>query len=89
MGVASRVSFAAGVLDIASWHHQAVDRLGRDLRAVAFASDGVVEALELPGASWLTAVQWHPELQQEPGSPQARPFAELVDWGKRRRGPSR
>ena len=23
--------------------------------------DGVVEALELDGATWVTAVQWHPE----------------------------
>lgn len=76
--------YGGGRLRIASWHHQAVDRLGDGLRAVAFAPDGVVEALELPGAPWLLALQWHPELQQEPGSPQRKPFAELVAWGQRR-----
>lgn len=84
-GAALQAVFGGGRLCIASWHHQAVDRIGRDLRPVAWAPDGVVEALELEGAPWLTAVQWHPELQQEPGSPQARPFVELVRWAERRR----
>lgn len=43
-------------------HHQSVDRLGRGLVAGAYAEDGTVEALELPGAAGLVlAVQWHPE----------------------------
>lgn len=45
-----------------SWHHQAVDRLGAGLRPVAWAEDGVVEAVELDGNPNLLAVQWHPEL---------------------------
>jgi putative glutamine amidotransferase len=55
-------------LEVASWHHQAVGRLGAGLEAVAFAEDGVIEAVELEGAPWLVAVQWHPELEPEPGS---------------------
>jgi putative glutamine amidotransferase len=65
-------------LDVASWHHQAVWRLGEGLRAVAWAEDATVEALELEGAPWLLAVQWHPELQLEAGSPQRRLFEALV-----------
>jgi len=42
-------------------HHQAVDRLGEGLRVTARAVDGVVEALELPGAP-VVGVQWHPEM---------------------------
>lgn len=42
-------------------HHQAVDRLGDGLRVTARAVDGVVEAIELPGAPVL-GVQWHPEM---------------------------
>jgi putative glutamine amidotransferase len=55
-------------LEVASWHHQAVGRLGKGLEAVAFAEDGVIEAVELEGAPWLVAVQWHPELEPEAGS---------------------
>ena len=64
--------------DVASWHHQAVDRLGAGLRAVAWAPDGTVEALELAEAPRLLAVQWHPELQIELGSPQRRLFEAIV-----------
>lgn len=88
-GAALQEVFGAARMTIASWHHQAVDRIGDGLRAVAFAPDGVVEALELEGAPWLTAVQWHPELQREATSPQRRAFAALVAWGERRRRASR
>ena len=50
-----------GELDVNSFHHQAVDRLGDDLVATAHAPDGVVEGIELPGASFTLGVQWHPE----------------------------
>ena len=46
-----------------SMHHQAVDRLGSGLRAVAWSpGDGVIEGLESDDAgTWLVGVQWHPE----------------------------
>ncbi|MBW2240814.1 MAG: gamma-glutamyl-gamma-aminobutyrate hydrolase family protein [Deltaproteobacteria bacterium] len=62
---------------VASWHHQAVRRLGEGLRPAAYATDGTVEALVLDGAAWLQAVQWHPELELE--SVQARLFRALVE----------
>ncbi len=43
-----------------SWHHQAVDRCGTGLVVTGRTSDGVVEAVELPGEPVL-GVQWHPE----------------------------
>jgi putative glutamine amidotransferase len=43
-------------LEVNSFHHQAVDRLGRGLRAVAWSPDGVVEAIEEPGAGPLLGV---------------------------------
>jgi putative glutamine amidotransferase len=46
-----------------SYHHQAVRELGDGLVAVAWAPDGVIEAIELPGArAPVLGVQW--ELQQ-------------------------
>ncbi|GAA0495130.1 gamma-glutamyl-gamma-aminobutyrate hydrolase family protein [Streptomyces sp. NPDC046215] len=46
--------------DVATHHHQSVDRLGEGLVATAFASDGTVEALERAGG-FVVGVQWHPE----------------------------
>lgn len=75
---------------VPSWHHQAVRRLGEGLRPVAFAPDGTVEALEIPEAPFLAAVQWHPELEIGPGSPQRLLFAALVrDAAARGAGPLR
>ncbi|MGV9643899.1 gamma-glutamyl-gamma-aminobutyrate hydrolase family protein [Streptomyces sp. NPDC003514] len=47
---------------VPTYHHQAVDRLGKDLIPAAHAPDGTVEALELPSPSWALGVQWHPEM---------------------------
>jgi putative glutamine amidotransferase len=51
----------AGVLRVNTFHHQAVDVLGRGLRAVAHAADGIVEAIEDPGPRLVLGVQWHAE----------------------------
>lgn len=44
-----------------SSHHQGVDKLGRGLKAIAYSSDGVVEALERTDGGFGLFVQWHPE----------------------------
>jgi putative glutamine amidotransferase len=65
-------------LEVNSFHHQAVDRLGHGLRAVAWSPDGVVEAIEEPGAGLLLGVQWHAEtLTDDPG--QLALFSALVE----------
>lgn len=46
---------------VASHHHQAPRRLGRDLRVAARAEDGTVEAIEDPGSDFVLGVLWHPE----------------------------
>ncbi len=58
-------------------HHQAVNALGRGLRAVAVAEDGIIEAWEADGVPFLVGVQWHPERME--GDPrQQRLFEALV-----------
>ena len=49
---------AAGSHPVNSRHHQAIDRLGDGLAAVARSEDGLVEAAEGAG---MFGVQWHPE----------------------------
>jgi putative glutamine amidotransferase len=45
-----------------SFHHQAIDRLGHNLRSVAASSDDLIEAVELDNHPFYLGVQWHPEL---------------------------
>lgn len=52
----------ASELGVNSFHHQAIDRLGRGLTAVAWAGDGTVEAVEDRTRPFLIGVQWHAEL---------------------------
>jgi putative glutamine amidotransferase len=44
-----------------SAHHQAVDKIGRDMMVSAIAPDGVIEAIELTNHPFCIGVQWHPE----------------------------
>ena len=44
-----------------SSHHCCVDRLGDGVRLVARATDGMPEAIEVPGKRFVLGVQWHPE----------------------------
>jgi putative glutamine amidotransferase len=49
-----------------SFHHQAIETLGRELVATAWASDGLVEAVEDPRSDrYVVGVQWHPEVAWE------------------------
>jgi putative glutamine amidotransferase len=44
-----------------SYHHQAAHRLGRGVRPVAWAPDGVIEGIEIPDRDFALGVQWHAE----------------------------
>jgi putative glutamine amidotransferase len=49
-----------------SHHHQAIETLGQELLATAWAPDGIVEAVEDPRSDrFVVGVQWHPELGWE------------------------
>jgi putative glutamine amidotransferase len=61
---ASRLAkIAEGVeAQVNSSHHQAVERVGKNLHPTAHAPDGTIEAIEWTGDSnWIVGVQWHPE----------------------------
>lgn len=47
-----------------SHHHQAVETVGDNLRATAWAPDGLVEGIEdVREDRWAVGVQWHPEIE--------------------------
>jgi putative glutamine amidotransferase len=50
-----------GTTHVNSFHHQAAHAIGRGLRPVAWAADGVVEGVELPERDFVVGVQWHAE----------------------------
>ncbi|MGI2260579.1 gamma-glutamyl-gamma-aminobutyrate hydrolase family protein [Shewanella sp. GXUN23E] len=51
-------------ITVNSLHGQGVNRLGKGLEALAYAEDGLVEAIHMPAAQqFVLGVQWHPEWQ--------------------------
>ncbi len=48
-------------LGVNSYHHQAIKILGADLKAMARADDGIIEAVCHTKKHFVWAVQWHPE----------------------------
>ena len=69
---------------VSTCHHQAVDRLGRDLRVVGRADDGCVEAIE-HRRSPILAVQWHPEDDAEVTTYEQALFDAVVEAARRHR----
>jgi hypothetical protein len=59
-----------------SFHHQAVADTGTQFRAVGFASDGTIEAMESTTFKSILGVQWHPECMDNEDS--ARLFRHFV-----------
>lgn len=56
----------AETASVNSHHHQAIETLGRELVATAWAPDGIVEAVEDPRSDrFVVGVQWHPEIGWE------------------------
>jgi putative glutamine amidotransferase len=58
-------TIAAHELGANSHHHQAIKQLAANLNAVAWAEDGMIEAVEGTGQEYVTAVQCHPESLHE------------------------
>lgn len=71
-------------IEVSSYHHQAIDRLGTDLTVTATSADGVIEAVEHRHAD-IVAVQWHPEDRHAVSPTDAALFSDLVDRARRRK----
>lgn len=57
----------SGSIEVNSWHHQAIKDLGKGLYVVATAVDGIVEAIEGDGNTFVLGVQFHPEWHVDDG----------------------
>lgn len=71
-------------MEVNSYHHQAIAATGANLRAVAFANDGVIEAVEDSTGRFIVGVQWHPERgwQNDPFSKAL--FAKFIEQARLR-----
>lgn len=67
--------------EVVSWHHQAVEKTPNGWRAVGYAADGLIEALEHEHHPWAVALQWHPEMSLPNDCSQAL-FKAFVAAGK-------
>lgn len=78
----SRIGQLAGSesAPVNSHHHQAIETLGTQLVATAWAPDGIIEAVEDPrGDRFVMGVQWHPELGWERDSLSLALFKRFID----------
>ena len=86
----SRLAQMAGATKarVNSSHHQSVLQPGKNLRVVAQAPDGVIEAVEWTGdANWIVGVQWHPERMVAADALAQSLFRELVAAAVARKAP--
>lgn len=75
------VSAALGndVVNINSFHHQALGEVPESLEVVATSDDGIIEAVYAPAQTYAIGVQWHPErLAREHAEHQAL-FDQLIE----------
>lgn len=68
-----------------SLHHQSISRVGQGLKATGFSPDGLVEGVEVEGASFGIGVQWHPECLPGDQGSQAL-FRAFIDASRRASG---
>jgi putative glutamine amidotransferase len=78
--VESALGKAVGRAEVSAntYHKQAVKSVGRGLRVIATAPDGVVEGMEDPDFPMMVALQWHPERLTDE-SEHLAPFRLLVE----------
>ncbi|HEY8187383.1 MAG TPA: gamma-glutamyl-gamma-aminobutyrate hydrolase family protein [Pyrinomonadaceae bacterium] len=66
-----------------SHHHQAIEKVGSELKATAWSSDGLIEAVEdTRPQRFVVGVQWHPELGWKEDSLSQALFSSFIDATK-------
>lgn len=67
------------VLSVNSYHHQGIKRLSDSLCAMAFAEDGLTEAVYMPKKNFVWGVQWHPEFSFHNNEDSLKIFKSFTD----------
>lgn len=71
-------------LEVNSWHHQGIGKVGDSLKVTAKSQDGMIEGLERTDKSYVVAVQCHPEWSVEEGDDSFLVFfTDLMDQAKK------
>ena len=68
-------------MGVNSLHHQGIKELGRGLRAVAHAPDGLIECVEIVDYPFGLGVEWHPEELHDEVS--TKIFSAFIDAAKK------
>ena len=71
-------------LDVNSCHHQAVKTLAPGLAEMARSTDDLIEAVYLPGKTFVWAVQWNPEMSLRADEAGGKIFKAFVEATNRR-----
>lgn len=76
----ARLITTKNIIRVNSHHHQAVKDLGKNLKATAWAKDGVVECIEdIRENCFALGVQWHPELSWKTDELSRRIFETFIE----------
>lgn len=78
--------FGKEELEVNSFHHQIIDKLGDGLEIAATAEDGIIEAIVHSQYPFLLAVQWHPEMMFQTDQEQLKLFQLFVDYIQNSKG---
>ena len=65
-----------------SFHHQAINRVGKNLIVTGTTGDDIIEAIEMPSHSFVLGVQWHPESMIDSAPNMKQLFFALVRYAK-------
>lgn len=65
-------------IKINSYHHQAVKKLGKNIKETATATDNVIEGIESQNHDFVLGVQWHPEYLYENDNNSKKIFQSFV-----------
>lgn len=81
----TRLARAMGceTIETNSIHHQGVRSIGARVKSSAFASDGLIEGIEVVDRTFIVGVQWHPEFLANESS-MVGLFSELVEHAHER-----